>query len=118
MSTAPRGVSHRTRAHDEIQDQEVKRAWRELSAYFKGTRTEREARAALKIIKAFVRERERTDPSARRPLPGRQAASPPVKPRKPRREATAPKRRRRRVGRVIATASPEAVVVEPTTGSE
>ena len=40
-----------------MRDQEVVRANRELAAYFKGKRTEREARAALKIIKAFVRDR-------------------------------------------------------------
>ena len=50
--------------------QEVQRANRELAAYFKGRRTEREARAALKIIKAFVRERERRDDRHRPPLPG------------------------------------------------
>ena len=53
-----------------MRDQEVLRANRELSAYFKGRRTEREARAALKIIKAFIRERERLDPGSRPPLPG------------------------------------------------
>jgi hypothetical protein len=56
-------------ADDEIRSQEVLRATRELAAYFKGRRTEREARAALKIIKAFIRERERADPATRRPLP-------------------------------------------------
>ena len=56
-------------AEDEIRNQEVLRANRELAAYFKGRRTEREARAALKIIKAFVRDRERADPATRRPLP-------------------------------------------------
>jgi hypothetical protein len=54
-----------------MRDQEVLRANRELSAYFRGRRTEREARAALKIIKAFVRDRERLDPKSRPPLPGR-----------------------------------------------
>ena len=34
-----------------------------------GQRTEREARAALKIIKAFIRDRERANPANRRPLP-------------------------------------------------
>lgn len=52
-----------------IRDQEVLRALRELAAYFKGARTEREARAALKIIKAFVRDRERTPAAGRAPLP-------------------------------------------------
>ena len=51
-------------------DQEVVRARKELAAYFKGLRTEREARAALKIIKAFVREREKIEVAKRRPLPG------------------------------------------------
>ncbi len=53
-----------------LRDQEVLRATRELAAYFKGRRTEREARAALKIIKKFVRDRERLDPKSRPPLPG------------------------------------------------
>jgi hypothetical protein len=53
-----------------MRDQEVLRANRELAAYFKGRRTEREARAALKIIKAFVRNRERQDAASRSPLPG------------------------------------------------
>ena len=53
-----------------MRDQEVLRATRELAAYFKGRRTEREARAALKIIKAFVRYRERRDARSRPPLPG------------------------------------------------
>ncbi len=44
-----------------MRDQEVVRANRELAAYFNGERTEREARAALKIIKAFVRDRERVE---------------------------------------------------------
>ena len=46
------------------------RANRELAAYFKGQRTEREARAALKTIKAFVRDREHFDAASRPPLPG------------------------------------------------
>ena len=53
----------------DVRDQEVLRANRELAAYFKGRRTEREARAALKIIKAFVRDRERRDAKGRPPLP-------------------------------------------------
>jgi hypothetical protein len=56
----------------EMRDQEVVRANRELAAYFKGHRTEREARAALKIIRAFVRQRERD--REKRPLPGMQLA--------------------------------------------
>ena len=57
----------------EMRDQEVLRANRELAAYFKGRRTGREARAALKIIKAFVRHRERQDAKSRPPLPGARA---------------------------------------------
>ena len=59
-----------------MRDQEVVRANRELAAYFNGERTEREARAALKIIKAFVRDRERGEARSRRPLPGLRAARP------------------------------------------
>jgi hypothetical protein len=51
-------------------EQEIVRANRALAAYFKGQRTEREALGALKIIKAFIKERERMDPSKRPPLPG------------------------------------------------
>ena len=58
-----------------MRDQEVVRANRELAAYFRGKRTEREARAALKIIKAFVRDRERSDARTRRPLPGLRSPS-------------------------------------------
>jgi hypothetical protein len=68
-----------------MRDQEVLRAMRDLAAYFRGGRTEREARAALKIVKAFVRDRERQPAKARAPLPGMQA------PRK-----TAPARKKRR----------------------
>ena len=57
-----------------MREQEVLRANRELAAYFRGRRTEREARAALKIIKAFVRHRERLDQASRSPLPGSAAA--------------------------------------------
>jgi hypothetical protein len=57
-------------AEQQMRDQEVLRANRELAAYFNGRRTEREARAALKIIKAFVRDRERRDGKNRPPLPG------------------------------------------------
>src|ERR1700681_1987009 len=63
------GVNRKSAAEQERRDQEVLRANRELAAYFKGRRTEREARAALKIIKAFVRDRERRDVKSR-PLPG------------------------------------------------
>ena len=59
---------------DAMRDQEVVRATRELSAYFRGRRTEREARAALKIIKAFIKDRERTSPAQRRPLPAARTA--------------------------------------------
>jgi hypothetical protein len=58
-----------------MRDHEVLRANKELAAYFKGRRTEREARAALKIIKAFIRDRERADPGRRRPLPGAESAA-------------------------------------------
>ena len=64
------GVTGESAPEQELRDQEVLRANRELAAYFKGRRTEREARAALKIIKAFVRDRERRDARSRAPLPG------------------------------------------------
>ena len=60
------GVTH---TEHEIRAQEVLRASRELAAYFKGRRTEREARAALKIIKAFVKARERMPVDRRPSLP-------------------------------------------------
>ena len=64
------GTHHESGADQELRNQEVLRANRELAAYFKGRRTEREARAALKTIKAFVRDRERRDAKSRPPLPG------------------------------------------------
>jgi hypothetical protein len=70
-------VSRESAPEQAVRDQEVLRARRELAAYFKGRRTEREARSALKIIKAFVRHRERLEPKSRPPLPGRAAAPPP-----------------------------------------
>lgn len=70
MASTRQGSGNRPAAEGLIHDQEVVRARKELAAYFKGLRTEREARSALKIIKAFVREREKTDASKRRPLPG------------------------------------------------
>jgi hypothetical protein len=63
----------RTLSDQDMRDQEVLRAMRDLAAYFRGRRTEREARAALKIIKAFVRDRERQPAKTRPPLPGMRA---------------------------------------------
>ena len=79
-------------------DQEVLRANRELAAYFKGLRTEREARAALKIIKGFIKHRERSDAARRRPLPGLESSSAPthVATRKPKKAADPASRRARR----------------------
>ena len=76
MGSRKKTVSQADDTHSEIRNQEVLRANRELSAYFKGKRTEREARAALKIIKAFIRDREEQDPAARGPLPGAQSSHP------------------------------------------
>jgi hypothetical protein len=64
------GATRESAPEQEMRDQEVLRANRELAAYFKGRRTEREARAALKIIKTFVRDRARRDARSRPPLPG------------------------------------------------
>jgi hypothetical protein len=72
MPTAPsrkRDAAPADVTDQEMREQEVLRANRELAAYFRGLRTEREARGALKIIKAFIRDRERVDPNKRRPLP-------------------------------------------------
>jgi hypothetical protein len=80
-------------AEQAMRDEEVVRANRELAAYFKGRRTEREARAALKIIKAFVRDREHLDPKARPPLPGlAPAAEDAVRARRPKRRKTKEKK--------------------------
>jgi hypothetical protein len=68
------GDTRESAAERERRDQEVIRANRELAAYFKGRRTEREARAALKTIKAFVRDRERLVARSRPPLPGADVA--------------------------------------------
>jgi hypothetical protein len=70
MGSRKGNVVHDDGADTDTRNQEVLRANKELAAYFKGKRTEREARAALKIIKAFIRDREKIDPSKRRPLPG------------------------------------------------
>ena len=89
------GVTLQSAAEREMRDQEVLRANRELAAYFKGRRTEREARAALKTIKAFVRDRERRDASSRLPLPGADVAKTP-KEVVNRRASTSGERRRRK----------------------
>jgi hypothetical protein len=70
------GVARENATERQMRDQEVLRANKELAAYFKGRRTEREARAALRIIKAFVRDRERADPRSRPPLPGAESTTP------------------------------------------
>src|ERR1700681_2737017 len=92
------GVNRKSAAEQERRDQEVLRANRELAAYFKGRRTEREARAALKIIKAFVRDREHRDARRRPPLPGFDAAKTPkaATNRKAAPDPGEPHRRRRR----------------------
>src|SRR5215467_7240317 len=83
MTTSRKGAGSRPSIDlQELREQEVLRANRELAAYFKGRRTEREARAALKIVKAFIRERERIDPSRRRPLPSAATSTPKPKARR------------------------------------
>lgn len=69
MPGRKRSGADETAAEQDMRQQEVLRANRELAAYFRGRRTEREARAALKIIKAFVKEREKRDARNRPPLP-------------------------------------------------
>ena len=73
-----RSAGDESAAEQEMRNQEVLRANRELAAYFRGRRTEREARAALKIIKAFVREREKRDARSRPPLPMRRGKHEPA----------------------------------------
>src|SRR4026209_1071391 len=73
MSAKQRAAAGVDEAEQALRNEEVLRANRELAAYFKGRRTEREARAALKIIKAFIRDRERTDPASLAPLPAAKA---------------------------------------------
>ena len=69
MAPRKRSGGEETPADRDMRAQEVLRANRELAAYFRGRRTEREARAALKTIKAFVKEREKRDAGSRPPLP-------------------------------------------------
>jgi hypothetical protein len=97
-----------------MRDQEVVRANRELAAYFNGERTEREARAALKIIKAFVRDRERGEARSRRPLPGLRAARPSTNGNKKAAPARPRKAHKRRAPRSVVPDSPD--VPEPSSG--
>jgi hypothetical protein len=106
MNTSRKGAASHTGIDlQELREQEVLRANRELAAYFKGRRTEREARAALKIVKAFIRDRERIDPAKRRPLPG--AAARPQK-RAAARKTTRAARRRKRMPVSEAAITPAA----------
>jgi hypothetical protein len=77
MGSRKGNPSHGDGADTDVRHEEVVRANKELAAYFRGKRTEREARSALKIIKAFIRDRERVDASKRRPLPGNESPRPP-----------------------------------------
>jgi len=115
MPTAPsraRDTATTHAAEDEIRDHEVLRANRELAAYFRGHRTEREARAALKIIKAFIRDRERVEPGKRRPLPGAAKVTKSV--RKPHKGAARRKARTRRGPAVNEPVAP--LATEPAEG--
>jgi hypothetical protein len=115
-------VTGESAPQQEMRDQEVLRANRELAAYFKGRRTEREARAALKIIKAFVRDRERRDAKSRPPLPGVHVGKTPKEAtfRKAARDAGEPHRRKRRrkprdkaSGSAAASIEPQATMEPP-----
>ena len=113
MTTSRKGAASRPSIDlQELREQEVLRANRELAAYFKGRRTEREARAALKIVKAFIRDRERVDPAKRRPLPG--ATAGPQK-RAPARKTSGTTKRRRRSPATETAATP---AVPPSALSE
>ena len=104
----PSRASAETASELAMRDQEVVRANRELAAYFKGRRTEREARAALKIIKAFVRDRERSDSRSRRPLPGLRAVKTPASGEDT--KAAKPKRRKAHKRRAPRPTGPERAV--------
>ncbi len=56
--TPKREMGRRSHGQDGTED-EVRRAIRELAAYFKGRRTHREALSALKTIKRFVRAQQK-----------------------------------------------------------
>ena len=109
----------RSAREQDMRDQEVLRANHELTAYFKGQRTEREARAALKIIKAFVRDRERLDDKDRTPLPGVAGPAPDAAPKKSRgarpRIVKPRARPRRRSTREPSPAAPEPLADQPPT---
>jgi hypothetical protein len=90
------------------------RANRELAAYFKGRRTEREARAALKIVKAFIRDREHIEPAKRRPLP---AAQPRGQKNTQRRKAKSQIKVRKRKAHRTATPASNTPDVEPSPNS-
>jgi hypothetical protein len=107
MKSRREPIRRDTAAEREMRDQEVGRANRELAAYFKGLRTEREARAALKIIKAYVRERELEDPRRRPPLPGQRAAA-------TRKQVRAVKTRARRAPAPHASADERPAIDEPS----
>ena len=109
-------ISDKTVNEHEMHDQEVLRANKELAAYFKGHRTEREARAALKIVKAFIKDRERTDPESRRPLPGTVPA-PAAKSERKKIVAPIKKIRRKSVRRPVAV-PPPAPPPDDDTGAE
>src|SRR5437867_1564150 len=114
------GVTRESAAEQEIRDQEVRRANRQLAEYFKGRRTEREARAALKTIKAFVRDRERQNERSRPPLPGVGVTKTP-KEGTNRNAASAGGERRRRTARRIAhdkTATRLTTSIEPQVNPE
>src|SRR5262245_42748250 len=111
------GRAHKKVDDQELREQEVLRANRELAAYFKGQRTEREARAALKIIKAFIKDRERSGAENRRPLPG-VASAPAAK--SDRRKTVAPikKIRRRSVRRPMPVPAPAPAPHDDDTGAD
>jgi hypothetical protein len=102
-----------------MRHQEVFRAYRELAAYFRGRRTEREARAALKIIKAFVRDREHMDPADRRPLGPSTTSKPTTRGgRKKRSQSEKVSRRRRRPAESRPAALPPPGSDEPSPPSD
>jgi hypothetical protein len=111
MTTSRKGAASRPSIDlQELREQEVLRANRELAAYFKGRRTEREARAALKIVKAFIRDRERVDPAKRRPLPGTAVRSEKPAPARKKARGTG---RRKRIAAIDSPVAPSASTTLP-----
>ena len=115
------GEQRRVQQNDEqtLRDQEVMRANREIAAYLRGRRTEREARAALKILRAYIRARARMDPKTRPPLPGvKPAKDTPGTTRKSKRSSTSRRKPPKRAAAVAPTEASPRPPDEPQSGDD